>query len=118
MICDRYADASYAYQGGGRGIDTRFIDSLAQLAQDGLSPDLTFLLDAPVVIALARAKSRAQACDRNEAETMGFFERVRASYLARARAEPDRFRVLDATAPVDFLATQIKTQLQHLLGRG
>jgi len=97
VLCDRYSDATYAYQGGGRGIAEAEIAPLAALAQRGLRPDLTILLDAPVGLALARARSRRGTADRIEAETSAFFERVRASYLARAAAEPGRIRVIDAS---------------------
>ena len=118
VLCDRYADASYAYQGGGRGVPDAQIAPLAALAQDGLLPDLTLLLDAPVAIALARARSRAGAGDRIEAETVAFFERVRAKYLARARAEPERFRVLDATRPAAQIAAEAATLLLALRAGG
>ena len=115
VLCDRYGDASYAYQGGGRGVGDALIAPLATLAQDGLVPDLTLLFDAPVTVALARARSRSGAGDRIEAETVAFFERVRAKYLERARAEPDRFRVLDATRPVEQLGALVATALEALL---
>jgi len=114
VLCDRYGDASYAYQGGGRGVNDVLIAPLAKLAQDGLVPDLTLLFDAPVAIALERARNRSGAGDRIEAETLAFFERVRAKYLALARAEPDRFRVLDATRPVEQLAAQVSAALLAL----
>jgi len=95
VLCDRFTDASYAYQGGGRGIDTTRIAELERIATDGLKPDLTLLLDLPVAHGRARASQRSDA-DRIEAERDDFFERVRAAYLARAQAEPQRFRVIDA----------------------
>ena len=114
VLCDRYGDASYAYQGGGRGVSDALIAPLATLAQDGLTPDLTLLFDAPVAIALERARSRSGAGDRIEAETIAFFERVRAKYLALARAQPDRFRVFDATRPVEQIAGQVASALLAL----
>lgn len=98
VLCDRFTDASYAYQGGGRGIDVARIAELERIATGGLKPDLTLLLDLPVTHGRQRASQRGQA-DRIEAERDDFFERVRATYLARAQAEPARFRVLDATLP-------------------
>lgn len=98
VLCDRFTDASYAYQGGGRGIDQTRIGELEYLATRGLTPDLTLLLDLPVTHGRERASQRGTA-DRIEAERDDFFERVRAAYLARARAEPDRFHVLDASQP-------------------
>ncbi|HEX7326759.1 MAG TPA: dTMP kinase [Rhodanobacteraceae bacterium] len=100
VLCDRFTDASYAYQGGGRGIDAARIAELERIATAGLQPDLTLLLDLPVANGRARASQRG-AADRIEVERDGFFERVRAVYHARARAEPTRFRVLDAALPAD-----------------
>lgn len=98
VICDRFTDATRAYQGGGRGIEARLIDSLAQLAHRDLTPDLTLLLDLPVEEGLARAVARGGPGDRFEDERLAFFQRVRTAYLALAKAEPQRFRVIDATA--------------------
>jgi len=98
VLCDRFTDASYAYQGGGRGVDPARIAELEALATQGLKPDLTLLLDLPVHHGRARANGRG-AVDRIETEDDGFFQRVRGAYLARARAEPARFRVIDASAP-------------------
>lgn len=98
VVCDRFTDASYAYQGGGRGIAAARIAELEQTATGGLRPDLTLLLDLPVAHGRARAGQRGDA-DRIEAERDDFFERVRATYRARAQAEPARFRVLDASQP-------------------
>lgn len=100
VLCDRYVDASYAYQGGGRGMDVRALAQLEAIATDGLKPDLTLLLDLPVANGRARASGRGEA-DRIEREEDAFFERVRATYLARAAAEPRRFRVLDASQSAD-----------------
>lgn len=104
MLCDRYTDASYAYQGGGRGIEVARIEQLEAVATEGLQPDLTLLLDVPVVQGrertLRRNAGRDNGCgeaDRIEREDDGFFERVRKTYLARAAAEPRRFRILDAS---------------------
>ena len=96
VLCDRFTDASYAYQGGGRGMDVARIADLERLATDGLKPDLTLLLDLPVAHGRTRASQRGDA-DRIEAERDDFFERVRAVYLARAQAEPERFCVIDAS---------------------
>jgi dTMP kinase len=108
VLCDRYTDATYAYQGGGRGIDDALIDPLASLAQRGLWPSLTLLLDAPVGPALARARARAGRTDRIEGETLAFFERVRARYLARAAAEPTRMRVIDALGSPDEVGARVE----------
>ena len=95
VLSDRFTDASYAYQGAGRGQPEQRIAELEQWAA-GLKPDLTLLLDIPVADGLARAGGRGKA-DRIELESRDFFERVRAAYRARAAAEPARFRVIDAT---------------------
>jgi len=100
ILCDRFTDASYAYQGGGRGVDAMRIGELERIATGGLKPDLTLLLDLPVAHGRARASQRSDA-DRIEVERDDFFERVRATYLARAQAEPARFRVIDALQPAD-----------------
>src|SRR5262249_44155728 len=92
VLCDRFTDATYAYQGGGRGLDIKIIASLENLVQRELRPDVTFLLDAPVEIGAARVAERG-ASDRLESEQQVFFQRVRDCYLQRARAEPQRFRI-------------------------
>jgi dTMP kinase len=107
VLCDRFADASYAYQGGGRGQPMQRIAALEQWACAGVTPDLTLLLDLPVATGRARAAGRS-APDRIEIEADGFFERVRAAYRERAVAEPSRFRVIDATqSPAKVLADAI-----------
>jgi dTMP kinase len=97
VLCDRFVDATYAYQGAGRGVPAATIAALSAVATQNLAPELTLLLDAPVPAALARARGRAGVPDRIEAEQEAFFERVRSGYLARAAAEPGRIRVIDAT---------------------
>lgn len=105
VLCDRYTDASYAYQGGGRGLDAGLIAQLEAIATEGLKPDLTLLLDLPVAHGRERTHVRGDA-DRIEREDDGFFERVRRVYLARAAAEPKRFRVLDASRPADVVLAE------------
>lgn len=95
VVCDRFTDATWAYQGGGRQLPQAAIAALESLVQGARRPDLTLLLDAPVPLALGRAKARG-AADRFESERAQFFERVRAAYLEKARQEPGRFRVIDA----------------------
>ena len=103
VLCDRYADASYAYQGGGRGQPVERIAELERWACMGVKPDLTLLLDLPVATGRARAAGRGDV-DRIEVEADAFFERVRASYRARAAAEPQRFRMIDASqSPAEVL---------------
>ena len=96
VICDRFTDASYAYQGGGRGVDQALLDRLAAAVHADLWPARTLLLDLPVDTGLARAKTRPGAADRFESEQRAFFERVRAAYLQRAAREPQRIRLIDA----------------------
>jgi dTMP kinase len=116
VLCDRFTDATHAYQGGGRGLTTQQIDSLAALAHPGLTPDLTVLLDAPVTIGLARAGARRGfAPDRFEAERQEFFDRVRSAYLVRARLEPGRIRIVDATGTVDEVQRAVQSALGALL---
>jgi dTMP kinase len=114
VLCDRFTDASYAYQGGGRGQPAARIADLERWAADGLVPDLTLLLDLPVDTGRARAAGRSDA-DRIEAEADGFFERVRAAYLARAAAEPARFRVLDASRPPQAVLDDARVAIDALL---
>lgn len=100
VVSDRYTDASYAYQSGGRGLAPERIEELEQWAAFGVKPDRTFLLDVPVAEGLKRIAARGES-DRMERETTDFFERVRDAYLERARREPRRFCVVDATQPLD-----------------
>ncbi len=109
VLCDRFTDASFAYQGGGRGIDSGRIAELERWVA-GIKPGLSFLLDLPVETGLARAGSRA-APDRIESESIAFFERVRASYRTRAAAEPQRWSVLDASQPAETVAAAVVQRL-------
>lgn len=115
VVADRFTDASFAYQGGGRGLDMGRIAELERWAA-GIKPDLTFLLDVGVAEGLARARSRGGEPDRIERERGDFFERVRATYLARAAAEPARFRVIDAGQPVDEVRRAVLAALSGWLG--
>jgi dTMP kinase len=114
VICDRFTDATYAYQGGGRQLRMDHIRELESMVQGMLRPDLTILLDAPVEDALARARRRNAGApdDRFERERSEFFERVRNVYRARAAAEPKRIAVVDATRSIDEVGTQILEQLK------
>lgn len=111
VLSDRFHDASYAYQGGGRGESVARIRILDQLVVGETQPDLTVLLDAPVAVGLARAAARRGQADRFEHEQQEFFERVRACYLARAAAEPGRFAVVDAT----LASVQVTAAISHVL---
>ncbi|HEX7044690.1 MAG TPA: dTMP kinase [Burkholderiales bacterium] len=112
VLCDRFTDATYAYQGGGRGIPATRLAALEQWVQGGLRPDLTLLLDLPVEVGLARARGRG-AFDRFEREQRDFLERVRAAYLARAAAEPERVRVIDASRPTAEVTRAITAVLEQ-----
>lgn len=114
VLCDRFTDASYAYQGGGRGIDWQRIQTLEQWVQQALRPDLTLLLDLPVDIGLARAGKRSTP-DRFEREARQFFERVRAAYLKIAEREPIRVKVIDASVSLPQVQAQIQTVLDKIL---
>ncbi len=122
VVCDRFTDATRAYQGGGRGVDPAWIESLASQVEGGLQPDCTLLLDLPVAMGLERAsRRRAGAADRFEAETQAFFERVRATYLELARREPRRIQVIDASLPLEGVERQVTAVLGRLAtsrGRG
>lgn len=100
VISDRFTDATYAYQGGGRGVDPARIAILEHLVQGSLRPDLTLLFDLPPALGLERARNRSDKGDRFEQETVRFFESARAVYLERAYACPARYRVIDASAPL------------------
>jgi len=114
VLCDRFTDASYAYQGGGRGVPDARIGALEDWVQQGVKPDLTLLLDLPVTEGLARAGSRS-APDRFEREQQAFFERVRTRYRERAAAEPQRFRVIDAGQPIPAVQAQLEAALEAVL---
>ncbi len=115
VLCDRFTDATRAYQGAGRGIDARWIEQLASMAHAGLAPDRTLLLDLPPEAGLARARARADGGDRFEDEAVEFFTRVRSGYLELARREPERVRVLDATRPADAVLGAALDSLADLL---
>jgi dTMP kinase len=116
VVADRFTDASFAYQGGGRGLDMGWIAELERRAA-GIKPDLTLLLDVGVAQGLARARARGGDPDRIEREREDFFERVRATYLARAAAEPGRFRVVDASQPVQAVREAVQALLSDWLGQ-
>tara|TARA_R100001244_G_scaffold4638_1_gene5836 strand:- start:10959 stop:11591 length:633 start_codon:yes stop_codon:yes gene_type:complete len=106
VLCDRFTDATYAYQGGGRGVSEARIGVLESFVQGDLRPDLTLVFDLPVEIGLARAAARGRL-DRFEQEGRGFFDAVRHTYLQRAQAAPQRYKILDAA--------QSLSQVQHAL---
>jgi dTMP kinase len=114
VLSDRFTDASYAYQCGGRGIAVERIAALEAWVQRGFSPDLTLLFDVPPEVAEAR-RSAARAADRFEREADSFFNRVRQAYLDRAQGDPKRIRVLDARRSIAELQTEISQLLQELM---
>lgn len=114
VVCDRFTDASRAYQGGGRGLPMTTIEQLAAWVHPNLEPDLTLLLDAPVEMGMARAGHRGES-DRIEIEQKEFFVRVRKIYLELAEEDPDRFAVVDASRPLDEVKAAVKKSLGRLL---
>ncbi|AJE14868.1 dTMP kinase [Stutzerimonas balearica] len=116
VLCDRFTDATYAYQGGGRGVPAERIELLEDFVQGALRPDLTLVFDLPVEVGLARAAARGRL-DRFEQERLEFFEAVRSTYLQRAAQAPERYRVLDAAQPLDAVQQRIAGLLPQLLER-
>jgi dTMP kinase len=114
ILCDRFTDATWAYQGGGRGVSREEIATLENLVHGDLQPDLTLLLDLQVQQGMQRAAARSQA-DRFELESTTFFEQVRAAYLERADAAPERFAVVDASLNVEAVWAQIQLILETRL---
>ena len=113
VLCDRFTDATYAYQGGGRNMDPHLINWLEQFVQASLRPDLTLLLDAPVETGLQRAKHRGKL-DRFETEQIDFFQRVRQTYLQRASLDLERYKIIDASLPLIDVQTQIGQAIDKL----
>lgn len=119
VLCDRFSDSTIAYQVGGRGLPEDVVTEIVQFATGGLKPDLTFLLDLDVATGLAR--KRGVPSDRMEMEDASFHRRVRSTYQKLARREPERIVVLDASRPVQLLATMIQQRVElhiHQRGRG
>lgn len=113
VLCDRFVDATYAYQGGGRAMNLDTIAILERMVLNEVRADMTLLLDLPVEVGMARARARAEL-DRFEQEQFSFFEAVRAAYLARAKAEPDRVVIIDAAPALEMVQQQISTALERL----
>lgn len=114
VVCDRFADASYAYQGGGRQLGAKTVNIVEQLVLDRLQPDLTLLFDVPVELGMRRVAGRG-AADRFEVESIKFFERVRDTYLERAAASPQRFSVIDASQNEADVWQQVENVLKTRL---
>lgn len=116
VLCDRFTDATYAYQGGGRGVSEARIAVLEDFVQGTLRPDLTLVFDLPVDVGLARAAARDRL-DRFEQEGRAFFEAVRQTYLRRAALNPQRYRIIDAGQPLVDVQRQLERLLPELLER-
>ncbi|MDQ2695735.1 MAG: dTMP kinase [Pseudomonadota bacterium] len=117
VLCDRFTDATYAYQGGGRGIPLPRIGVLEEWVQGSLRPDLTLLLDLPLEAGLSRIGGRGGA-DRFERESHDFFQRVRCTYLDLAAQEPERYRIIDAGRPLEAVRAEVERILREYLARG
>jgi len=123
VLCDRYTDSTLAYQGYGRGIDLGLLRQLNEFANRGVKPDLTLLLDCPVELGLSRTTQRQPSAgsargreDRFEREKVEFHEKVRAGFLAMARAEPERFRIIDASRSVEQVSREIQNVIDREMG--
>ena len=112
VVCDRFSDATAAYQGAGKGVPHELIQRLAEAAHAGLRPDRTLVFDCPYEVARQRLDGSGRRLDRFESEDRGFFDRVRETYLARAEAEPGRMRVIDASRPLEEIKMEVE---KHLL---
>jgi len=115
VLSDRFTDATFAYQGGGRGINQQRISELEQWTLSGLQPDVTFLFDLPVELGQQRVLNRNQGVDRFEQEKVDFFEKVKQCYLQRAKNDPKRIKVIDASCSITEIQTQLRTILQTLV---
>jgi len=116
LLCDRFTDATYAYQGGGRQLDKAVIAQLEAIVQGSLRPDCVIVLDAPVHIGQSRARQRADL-DRMESENLQFHQRVRDAYLQRASENPSTYSVIDASLPLEKVQQQIKQVLMALIAK-
>ena len=116
VLCDRFTDATFAYQGGGRGVPADRIALLESLVQGTVRPDHVILLDAPVETGMTRARHRGDL-DRFEQEAVAFFERIRETYLARAASAPGRYRIVDASQPIEAVSDEVAGLLRSLVNR-
>jgi dTMP kinase len=114
VLCDRFTDATFAYQGGGKGVPAELIAHLAQVSHDGLMPDLTIVFDCPYEVSRERLGRTGRTPDRFERENHEFFDRVRQGYLGLARADGERIRIVDATGSVDDIKKQIQQELSRI----
>ena len=116
VLCDRYYDSTYAYQGYGRGLSLDELRAITSFATQGLVPDLTLYLDVPPEVGLARRTRSGEELNRLDRETLAFHERVRAGYLALATAEPDRWRIVDGTPAIDHVQASLRQIISQALG--
>jgi dTMP kinase len=114
VLCDRFTDATFAYQGGGKGVAAELIAHLAQVSHDGLLPDRTLVFDCPYEVSRERLERTGRVPDRFERENREFFERVRQEYLGLARSDPERIRVVDASRSLDDIKKVIQEELSRL----
>lgn len=114
VLCDRFTDATFAYQGGGRGVAEERIALLEQLVQGELRPDRIVLLDAPVETGMTRARHRGEL-DRFEQEAVDFFQRIRATYLRRAHADPARYQIVDAARDLEVVTAEVAEHIRALV---
>lgn len=117
VLSDRFTDATYAYQGGGRGLAMDNIGWLERFVQNGLSPDLTLLLDLPVAMGMTRAKNRGGEFDRFESEQSQFFEQVRSNYRQLAKLNPGRIKLIEANRPLEVVQQEIVMHINAVLER-
>ncbi len=116
VLCDRFTDATFAYQGGGRGVPADRIEQLENLVQGTFRPDHVVLLDAPVETGMTRARHRGEL-DRFEQEAVAFFERIRQTYLNRAAADPTRYHIVDAAQPLEAVSQDVISLVRGLVNR-
>lgn len=114
VLCDRFTDATFAYQGGGRGVSSERIALLETLVQGDVRPDHVILLDAPVNVGMSRARHRGEL-DRFEQEAVAFFERIRSAYLDRARRFPSQYHTVDAAQPLDTVSREVTSLVESLV---
>jgi len=114
VLCDRFTDATFAYQGGGKGVPAELIAHLAQVSHDGLLPDRTLVFDCPYEISRERLAKSDRAPDRFERESREFFERVRQAYLGLARAAPERIRVIDASGTTEHVKNLVEEEIRGI----
>jgi dTMP kinase len=116
VVCDRFTDASFAYQGGGRGLAEEKLSILESWVHGGMNPDLTLLFDIPPAVAHERVTGMVRALDRFEQEEQDFFERVRSAYLRRASRDPTRIRVIDANRPLSDIKKELEVIVSSIYG--